>query len=1007
MLYFYVAVAYTFTNLLLAVIIFLKSRRDIVPQFYVFLTAVLTCYGLIGYTLSYPLDETVRLRVLEPIAVFVYSLFPFFFMHFIVIFLRRYEILKSKLVVAAIYGVGLLIYTTVLFGYIPRTILLDKGFGTAGYIFYLTWMSIFFSIGIALLYSHVEYFASKRTKSKLLFTAFAVLLLVLPGPFTESVFLTIFHESVEVYFFSSSIALGVVVYFVFRHKVLVDTPYDALKSALTAVNDILLKMNDKFQIEMARGALQHLIGYGEQDLLQRSFLEIIDQKFDIEMYEYYVRQGKMKEAYIDLNVLCKSGDKLAMNFSFSPLFESDDVVGFVAVGRDVTERNRVDQLHSAVYRIAQAADSASTLGELFSGVHAIIQDVMPAGNFYIALYNEKENRLEFPYFVDEADVHPAPDAAGKGLTAYVMRTGKALLCDEKMTEELGRRGEAEIVGTPSSIWLGVPLIVDQKTIGVMAVQHYTNPSAYGEQDKQILEFVSSEVARVVDRKRAEEQIRLLAHAVESTTELISITDLQNRFTFVNKVFFDTYGYTAEEIIGSDSTLLDSPSNPPGLRREISESTRRGRWEGELLNRRKDGSEFPMFLSTSEIKDGTGKVIGYVGVARDLTERKKFEDQLRQAQKMESIGTLAGGVAHDFNNILSIILSYTSLLEQEKSQPEKLEHTLEVIKKAVHRGASIVRQILTFARKTDVTLESLGANEVITDIARMLAETFPESITFSLRLDPTLPAVVADRTQLQQALLNLCVNARDAMPNGGSLTVTTATVAQSALRERFPNAREESYVCIKVADTGLGMDELTRRHIFEPFFTTKEPGKGTGLGLAVVYGVVENHHGFIDVESSPGRGTTFSLFFPARTVDASVSTAAPAEKKEPVGGNETILFVEDEATLMNLVKSYLESRGYSVLAAGDGADAVELYKKHKDDIAVVVTDMGLPKMGGVDVFHRLREIRPAVKVILVSGYLDPALKNDMLTAGAKGFVQKPYALGDMLRKLREVIDLGKN
>ncbi len=1007
MLYFYVAVAYTFTNLLLSLIIFLKSRRDIVPQFYVFLAVVLSCFGLIGYVLSYPLDEALRMKVLEPISVFVYSLFPFFFMHFIVIFLRRYEILKSKLVVTAIYGVGLLIYATVLFGYIPRTIFLDKGLGQSGYIFYITWMSILFSIGIALLYSHVEYFASKRTKSKLLFSAFAVLLLVLPGPFTQSVFLTIFHESVEVYFFSSSMALGVVVYFVFRHKVLVDTPYDALKSALTAVNDVLLKMNDKFQIEMARGALKHLIGYGEQDLLQRSFLDIIDQKLDIEMYEFYVREGKMKEAYIDLDVLCKSGEKLAMNFSFSPLFESDDVVGFVAVGRDVTERKRLDQLHSAVYRIARAADSASTLGELFSGVHAIIRDVMPAGNFCIALCNDKEGRLEFPYCVDEAEGHPAPDATGKGLTAYVIRTGKALLCDEKMYRELERLGEVEMAGSAPSIWLGVPLIVDQKTIGVMAVQHYTNPSAYGEQEKQILEFVSSEVARVIDRKRAEEQIRLLAHAVESTTELISITDLQDRFTFVNKVFLDTYGCTEEEILGHDFSLVDSPVNSPGLRREISERTHSGGWDGELVNRRKDGSEFPLSLSTSVIKDGAGKVMGYVGVARDLTERKKFEDQLRQAQKMESIGTLAGGVAHDFNNILSIILSYTSLLEQEKSQPEKLDHTLEVIKKAVHRGASIVRQILTFARKADVTLESLGANEVVTDIEKMLVETFPESITFSLHLDPALPAIIADRTQLQQALLNLSVNARDAMPNGGTLTVTTTTAGQAALRERFPKAHEESYVCIRVADTGLGMDESTQKHIFEPFFTTKEFGKGTGLGLAVVYGVVENHHGFIDVESSPGRGTTFSLFFPVQTGDARISAAAPADKREPAGGNETILFVEDEAMLMNLAKMFLESRGYIVLAAGDGADAVELYLHHKDTIAAVVTDMGLPTMGGVDVFHRLKEVNPAVKVILVSGYLDPALKNEMLTAGAKGFIQKPYALGDMLRKLREVIDIGKN
>ena len=1003
MFYPYVSVAYTVTNLLLAIVIFLKSRRNILSQFYLFLAAGLTCFGLAGYLLTFPVNDFVRHHVLEPAAVFVYSLFPFFFLHFIVIFVRRYEILKSKLVVAAIHCVGLFIYTMVLAGFIPKPVLLDGGFTKTGYIFYLTWMSIVFSIGIALLYSTTESFSRKRTKSRLLFATFALLLLLLPGPFTESVFLTIFHESLEVYFFSSSIALVIVVYFVFRHKVLVDTPYDALKSALTAVNDILLKTTDKFEIEMARGAVEHLLGYGEKELLGRSFPDIVEQKFDIEMYEFYVRQGKMKEAYIDLDVRCQNGRKLAMNFSFSPLFESDDLIGFVAVGRDVTERNRVDQLHAAVYRIAQAADVVSTLDALFSRVYGIVKDIMPATNFFIALQNEKEGRVDFPYSVAESESFPSPGAVGKELTSYILRTGKSLLCDDKSYEELARRGEVASLGNPPSVWLGVPLTVDQKTIGVMAVQHYSNRHAYGEPEKQILEFVSSEVAQVLDRKRVEEELRFLARAMDEATELITVTDLQNHFIFANKAFLKAYGFDEKEVLGQTVKIIDSPRNPPELRHEISESSLRGNWEGELVNRRKDGSEFQIFLSTSEITDTTGKVVGFVGVARDLTEKKKIEDQLRQVQKVESIGTLAGGVAHDFNNILSIILSYASLLEQQKSNPEKLTQTLAIIKSTVYRGANLVRQILTFARKSDVMLEPLNVNEVIGDVAKMLAETFPESVTFSLQLGANLPLIIADRTQVQQALINLSVNARDAMQHGGTITVKTSEVMGADLQKRFSKAYTSSYICVEVVDTGDGMDEPTRLRIFEPFFTTKDPGKGTGLGLAVVMGVVESHHGLIDVESCVGKGTTFSVFFPVQQNGLNRKASQDVEGEEIVGGSETILFVEDEEMLMTLIASFLESKGYRVLTATDGVSAVKLYKERNSEIDLVITDMGLPGMGGGEVFQSLRAVNPKTKVILVSGYLDPELKNMMLDAGAKGFIQKPYAMEEVLRKAREVLD----
>ena len=1003
MLYYYVSIAYTVANLLLAIVVFLRSKRDVLVRFYLFCTSILTILGLTGYAMMCPVNETWRHGFLEPLAVFVYALFPFFFLHFIVIFVRQYELLKSKVVIGAIYAAGLFGYAMVLAGYVPKPLLVEDGFTSSGYVFYLIWMSILFSIGIALLYSTVESLSRKRIKSRLLFTAFVIILLFLPGPFTESVFFKILHQSVEIYFLSSSFALVLVVYFVFRHRVLVETPYEALKTALTIVNDILLRLSDTFQIEMARGAVEKLLGYSEKELLGRSLLDFVEQKEDVAMYEHYAREGKMREAYIDVDVASKGNKRMAMNFSFSPLFEADQLVGFVAVGRDVTERKRMDRLHAALYTVAEAAHRAPTLGDLYKRVHEAIQSVMPASNFYIALYDERENLLAFPYFVDETDVTPPSGNVGKGLTAYVLRTGKSLLCDEQTSEVLARQGKAELVGSPSAIWLGVPLVVESKSIGVMVVQHYSNPTAYTSNEQQILEFISSEVARAIDRKRAEEQNQLLARAIESTAELISITDFRDRFVFVNKSFLEAYGYTREEVLGQNPMLIDSPNNPPRLRQDLTGAAHKRTWSGELLNRRKDGSEFSIYLDTSIVYGDQGNVLGLMGVARDLSERKKMQGQLQQAQKLESIGTLAGGVAHDFNNILSIILSYASLIEKQKGDSEKMTQASEMIKKTVYRGANIVRQILTFARKTDATFESLCLNDVVEELAKLLKQTFPETVIFSFGLDTCLPTITADRTQIQQAVLNLAVNARDAMPSGGTIAVKTGVVPGATLQKRFTNACEESYVYVEVSDTGLGMDENVRHRIFEPFFTTKEKGKGTGLGLAVVYGVVESHHGFIDVQSAVEKGTTFSLFFPVRPSGIESLKTPPEEVKEIAGGDETILVVEDEEMLLEMLKSFLESKGYTVITASDGEEALELYKAQQGKIDLVLTDMGLPKISGLDIFRKMKRINPKVRVVIASGYLDPGMKAAMIVEGAKEFIQKPYAPEEILRKTRDAID----
>jgi two-component system, cell cycle sensor histidine kinase and response regulator CckA len=423
---------------------------------------------------------------------------------------------------------------------------------------------------------------------------------------------------------------------------------------------------------------------------------------------------------------------------------------------------------------------------------------------------------------------------------------------------------------------------------------------------------------------------------------------------------------------------------------------------------------PETIETAGVFGGKTYQISHVGmlyegkkamleVFQDITEQKRLQQELVQSQKLLSIGTMAGGIAHDFNNILAIILGYSSILHSIKDNPQKFSDGVSAIKHAVDRGAGLVRQILTFARKTDISFEPLSMSDLVLELVSMLQQTFPKIITLNTNIPKNLPYINADHTQMHQAVLNLCVNARDAMSQGGEISIVLEKVAGELLRERFPSAENFSYLCLSVSDTGMGMDEATRNQIFDPFFTTKEKGKGTGLGLSVVYGIMHAHHGFIDVHSAPGKGTTFYLYFPIPQESGNPLATQIQEEKQISGGNETILFVEDETLLVDMVQILLESNGYTVLTAKDGEEAVSLYRQHVHEIALVISDMGLPKLTGMSEFEKMKEINPNVKIIFASGFFEPDMRATLENAGAKGFLQKPYVIEEMLSKVRNTID----
>ncbi len=538
---------------------------------------------------------------------------------------------------------------------------------------------------------------------------------------------------------------------------------------------------------------------------------------------------------------------------------------------------------------------------------------------------------------------------------------------------------------------------------------------------------------ITEGKRLADRTKIFEDVIKTANDAIVIADLNNYIIFVNQAFCETYDYSAEEVIGKHLDLILSSKNANELFGSVVRESERTGWEGEVYNRKKNGIDFPVHLSTSLIKDESGNPIAVAGIIRDITRQKQLEEQLRQSQKMESLSVLVGGIAHNFNNIFGIIMGYASFLEDPRVEREKVNQSVQVINEAVERGANLVNQLMMYIRKSPVKFEDVAIYEIITEMIEMVTQTFPPTIQISVDLEQGNPTVHADRNQIRQVLFNLLLNARDAMPNGGTITVTTNIVDGASLTKEFIHAEKIRYVHIAVHDTGVGMDEEVRSRIFDPFFTTKEVGQGVGLGLPMVYGIVENHGGFINVESTVDEGSTFSVYMPLLRLDEANNQEevekhqtlqkvqgkqeVPQKQKEEkerrteafhkqAATGESILVVEDEDSIRTLLVDLLKNVGYTVYQAADGLEALKEFEKQQQNLHAVILDIGLPTLGGYEVFLKMREINPEIPVIIASGYNDPDAKLAIESAGARLFIQKPYRYDHILKVVRDVINTQK-
>jgi PAS domain S-box-containing protein len=510
---------------------------------------------------------------------------------------------------------------------------------------------------------------------------------------------------------------------------------------------------------------------------------------------------------------------------------------------------------------------------------------------------------------------------------------------------------------------------------------------------------------VAERLRVEKSRALLARAVDQAGEAIAVADASGVFEYVNPAFEQITGWAAAEICGRKAADASPDLFEGTAGRELRAALRLSKaWKGGIPLHRRDGEPLDLELVVSPVHDAQGQVVSFVTAARDVTEERRLLEQLRHSQRLEAVGNLAGGVAHDFNNLLSVINGYAATARDDLPEDHPVREDLDDILRAGKRAADLVRQLLAFGRRQPMALEVVDLDAAVVEIEKMLRRLIREDIELVNAPGATTPWVTIEPGQLEQVLVNLVVNARDAMPRGGRITVSTASVTLSGQEARVPGGEPGSWVRLRVEDNGVGMEEETLRHVFEPYFTTKEMGKGTGLGLSVIYGIVRRCRGFIDVKSRVGVGSTFDIYLPAAGAPRMHEPVRPEQAPCPTAGRpgETVLVAEDEPQLLELLRNKLTAQGFAVLAAANGKQALELAERHRGRIDVLLSDVVMPQMSGPALAERFRALRPEGLVVFMSGYAED---RDGQIRGADAFVQKPLGLDTVHSLLRSLLDAG--
>jgi len=727
-------------------------------------------------------------------------------------------------------------------------------------------------------------------------------------------------------------------------------------------------------------ATEDVLGYPVEELIGANYREFIVPESLKAVAERFNRVFRVGEPIrnVQYDIVNKNGERRTIEGNVSPIKSGEQIAGFQVTARDITHAK---QSREALLESEQ--QYRTTIDSMSDAVHVVDEDLR------IVLMNDAFREWNRTLGLETNAVGKTisevfPFLSGKVYDEYawVLNNGKPIITEEHI-EIQGR----EIVTETRK----VPILDRNKAKRVLTV-----------------------IRDITDHKRADEALaaseqryRLLA---ENVIDIIWTTDLNFRFTYISPSVERIRGYTVEEAMAQSIEEVLTPASLETativLTKELAKPN--AMEEGNVRSRAlelehycKDGSTIWTEVKVNFLYDQEGHPTGLLGVTRDITEKKQLQQQFFQAQKMEGLGTLAGGIAHDFNNLLGGILGYASFMKSKMDEDNPFLRYVDTIERTAERAAELTSQLLGFARGGKYNVRAINLNKVVDETLEMVGRTFDKSIEIETRLDESIPTIEADAGQLQQVLMNLCVNAGDAMPGGGKLTIETEV---ETVTEKYAAAhmgmRPGLFAKLTVNDTGLGIDKETQKRIFEPFFTTKEEGKGTGLGLSMVYGVIKNHGGHINVYSEPAHGTTFRIYMP---VSDKSEPEKPSEAEAPSGRSELILVVDDEEHMRSLAGEVLETHNYRVLMAQDGAEAIEVFKKNNGDIGLVILDLIMPKMGGHETFFRMRAHQPSVKALLSTGYSQNGKAKEILDSGVMGFIQKPYQPNTLLAEVRRVLD----
>jgi PAS domain S-box-containing protein len=638
---------------------------------------------------------------------------------------------------------------------------------------------------------------------------------------------------------------------------------------------------------------------------------------------------------------------------------------------------------------------------------------------FLYLVNASATELDMVYQSGIYDsLHHHPVRPGEGISGRVWVSGEPLKVDDYNLWE-GRipDSDRDILHAMAC----VPLKVADQVVGVLGLAFIDQDVVFNDQQMELLAHfgelasLALENARLNEksqrelavRKRVEEDLRKLSVAVEQNPASIVITDTSGTIEYVNPHFTFLTGYSFEEMVGQNPSMLKTGETSTEEYRKLWETILAGKeWRGEFHNRKKDGDLYWEQAMIAPIRDNLSNITHFIAIKEDITERKQLEGQLRHSQKMDAVGQLAGGIAHDFNNILTAIVGYASIMQLKLPDDSPLKKNAEQIAATAERGANLTQGLLAFSRKQASNPVVVDLNEIINRVHQLLLRLISEDIRLEINLISKSLAIMADSGQLEQVLMNLSTNARDAMPQGGSIVISTEEVV---VNNDFVLARgfgqPGRYALLTVADSGEGMDSDIVKHIFEPFYTTKEMGKGTGLGLSIVYGIIKKHNGYILCHSTIGLGTIFQIFLPLLDTAPAVAVEKMPEVVQNINGGDCILLAEDNETTRVLGREILEEFGYTVIQAVDGKDALEKFREHGERISLVILDVIMPKMNGREVYDAIRSIAPDMQILFCSGYAKDVVVSQGGLEEGMNYLPKPFTPKELLMKIREVLDNG--